>query len=62
MKITKNTGSNRIEYYRLVCLVLNTVLNSKNRISAIKNLIVPVLHYNFDILNGTIAYYENQKE
>ena len=44
----------RLEYYRRIRLVLRTELNSKNKITAINSLAVPVVQYSFNIINWTL--------
>ena len=45
----------RKEYNRRIRLVLKTELNSENRIEAINTLAVPVVQYNFNIINWNLA-------
>ena len=44
----------RKEYYRRIRLVLNSELNSANKMTAINTLAVPVVTYSFNIINWTI--------
>ena len=44
----------KLEYYRRVRLVLRTELNSRNKITAINSLAVPVVQYSFNIINWTL--------
>lgn len=44
----------RKEYYRRIRMVLKSELNSENKLKAINNLAVPVVTYNFNIINWTL--------
>ena len=44
----------RQEYYRRLRKILGTELNSKNKISAVNTLAVPVVTYSFNIINWTM--------
>ena len=54
-EIVKETMKRTIskEYFRRVRLVLRTELNSKNKISAISSLAVPVVEYSFGLIDWT---------
>ena len=44
----------RLEYYRRIRLVLRTELNSRNKITAVNSLAVPVVQYSFNVINWTL--------